>query len=96
MQQLIDEYKQLINVTLPSAYKYPVQYNHCFNRIILDWLFKDCWYNHIKRKQTAISQLTKAQLQLSINRMKAWLKDQSLLIADNNFSLACRKKENKF
>lgn len=92
MEQLIQNFKQLVNETLPLTYKHPVKYNHCFNRIILDWLFKDCWYNHLSRKQTAISQLNKTQLQLAINRMNEWLTDKNLLIADNNFSLACRKK----
>ena len=90
--QLIEEYKQLLNERLPSAYTYPVRYNHCFNRIVLDWLFKDCWYNHLEKNKPAVSQLTQLQMQSAVNRMKEWLQHQELLIEDNKRSLQYRKK----
>ena len=92
MTSLKDEYKQLINVDLPASYTSPVRFNHCFNRIILDWLFKDCWYNHLSKKASAISQLSEEQLSNAIERMKQWLNDHQLLIEDNLKSLAYRKK----
>lgn len=88
---LVSNFRTLINVQLPSAWQFPVKYNHCFNRIILDWLFNDCWYNYLNLKKTAISQLTDAQLQSAIERMKEWLADQNLLISDNQKSLEYRK-----
>lgn len=42
MDDLTAAYKRLINVDLPAKYTTPVRFNHCFNRIILDWLFTDC------------------------------------------------------
>ena len=91
-QSLISEFKNLINVELPVKYQFPVKFNHCFNRIILDWLFNDCWYNHLDKNKTAISQLNNNQLQKAIWRMNAWLRDQDFLITDNNSSLQYRKK----
>lgn len=88
---VIQQYRNLINVILPSAYQSPVKFNHCFNRIILDWLFKDCWYYHLNKNKTAISQLSNKQLELSVIRMNEWLSDQNLLIADNLASLQYRK-----
>ncbi len=88
----IEQFKHLINHVLPSTYIKPVRFNHCFNRIILDWLYKDCWYNHLDKNNTAISQLNDQQLNKAILRMKDWLKDQQLLIDDNNASLIYRKK----
>ncbi len=90
MEELIHAYKQLVNVHLPAKYSYPVCSNHCFNRIILDWLFCDCWYNHLSRNKTAISQLTPQQLRTSIERMNQWMQDQALLVTDNNNSLRWR------
>jgi hypothetical protein len=69
-----------------------VRYNHCFNRIVLDWLFDDLWYNHLNKSKTAISQLTAEQLQITINRMEQWLQHPDLLFEDNRKSLAYRKK----
>lgn len=95
LKELIAEYQELINVTLPSIYKSPVRYNHCFNRIILDWLFGDCWYNFLDTKKTAISQLSKDQINSAIVRMKEWLQHHELLILDNNNSLNYRKQFKK-
>ncbi len=93
MENLIAAYKSLINTSLPAKYKKPVRFNHCFNRIILDWLFNDCWYNHLSRKQIAISQLSREQLQLAIARMNEWLQNHELLYADNNSSLNFRRQK---
>lgn len=95
MENLIVAYKRLINTDLPAKYTSPVRFNHCFNRIILDWLFNDCWYNHLSREKTAISQLDQEQLRLAITRMNEWLENQDLLIADNNSSLNFRKKQQR-
>lgn len=89
---LIAEFKQLVNRQLPAIYTQPVRFNHCFNRIILDWLFKDCWYHHLDNNRTALSQLNEVQLRSAIQRMKAWLSDHSLLTNDNIASLKYRNK----
>lgn len=91
-KDLIFEYKSLINVNLPAKYQSPVSFNHCFNRVILDWLFNDCWYNYLNKNKTAVSQLSKEQLQASIIRMKSWLTNHDLLMIDNHDSLRYRKK----
>ena len=87
----IKEFRQLINQQLPSVYTQPVRFNHCFNRIILDWIFKDCWYHHLNKNKTALSQLYDEQLKIAIERMKAWLQNQELLIDDHNASLKYRQ-----
>ena len=90
------KFKQLINNELPAACNEPIQYNHCFNRVILDWLFKDCWYNHLDKNKTALHQLNEQQLEKAIKRMNKWLLNKDVLIEDNNASLTYRKlyKEN--
>ncbi|TDH27034.1 hypothetical protein EXU57_09560 [Segetibacter sp. 3557_3] len=92
MSDLLDTYKKLINVELPQKYQHPVRYNHCFARIILDWLFDDCWYNHLDRKKNAGAQLTDEQLQRAITRMQLWLQTHDVLISDNQQSLVHRRK----
>ncbi len=92
MEDPVATYIRLINTDLPAKYKSPVRFNHCFNRIILDWLFNDCWYNHLSKKQTAISQLSTEQLQAAIARINEWLKDHDQLYLDNSRSLNFRKK----
>ncbi len=84
-------YKQLLNEILPASFTKPVRYNHCFNRIILDWLFQDVWYQHLNCSKTAISQLDTIQLQQMVGRMEQWLLDPDLLFEDNQKSLTWRK-----
>lgn len=91
--ELRKEFKHLINIELPGKYNEPVRYNHCFNRIILDWLFNDCWYDHLVKNKTAISQLTERQLKSAIKRMKLWLQDKQILVDDNDASLLYRKNK---
>lgn len=47
-----DLYLDYINKKLPEWSKNnpsPVKYNHCFARIVLDNVFNDVWYNHLKK-----------------------------------------------
>ncbi|MEX8548156.1 MAG: hypothetical protein V5804_11195 [Mucilaginibacter sp.] len=87
----VNRYKQLLNEILPASFTKPVRYNHCFNRIVLDWLFQDVWYHHLNRSKTAISQLDTIQLQQMVERMEQWLLDPDLLFEDNQRSLTLRK-----
>lgn len=92
-KDLITTYIQLLNGMLPATYTHPVRFNHCFNRIVLDWLFQDCWYNCLSRRQTAISQLSEEQLHQAVGRMQLWLREPQVLIADNEASLRYRGKK---
>ena len=92
MEETIATYKHLLNEVLPATYKQPVRFNHCFNRIVLDWLFQDCWYHHLSRSKTAMNQLSATQLQQAIGRMQLWLKNQQILVNDNEASLRYRGK----
>lgn len=86
------EYLTLINQTLPAAFTHPVRFNHCFARIVLDWIFCDCWYRHLNKNTAAYKQLSEGQLQAAVNRMKAWLQNPALLAGDNEASLRYRNK----
>lgn len=87
---LRERYQALINETLPSTYTQPIRFNHCFGRVVLDWLFDDVWYDHVERP--AYKNLTADQLAACIGRMEAWLADHNLLVADNDASLRVRGK----
>ena len=84
------EYQTLINQTLPSTYTQPIRFNHCFGRVVLDWLFDDVWYGHVDRP--AYRHLTAEQLSRCIDRMHQWIADHSVLVADNARSLQLRGK----
>lgn len=89
---LLPAYRHLLNHTLPATFTHPVRFNHCFARIVLDWLFGDCWYHHLHKRTPAYKQLTAAQLQAAISRMNAWLQNPRLLVQDNETSLRYRQK----
>lgn len=89
-EELIKFYLELTNNILPSNINTPIKDNHCFQRVILDFLFKDCWYNHLDKSKTAYKQLTDNQLILATNRMVVWLNNIKILETDNNNSLKYR------
>ena len=64
------QYLELINRKLPQEAKhrdFPVRFNHCFARIILDNLFQCCWYEAIDRKKgAAYKQLSEEELNKAI------------------------------
>ena len=82
-------YRTLVNETLPGTFTQPIRFNHCFARVVLDWLFGDVWYGHVDRP--AYRHLTADQLGRCIGRMERWLADPAVLIADNDASLALRR-----
>lgn len=70
LTQLRNQYLELTNHVLPNlanSRNFPVCFNHCFQRIILDNLFDRCWYEVLDRKKgSAYQQLTEDQLQKTI------------------------------
>lgn len=70
LEQLRSQYLELTNRTLPDlarSRQFPVQDNHCFQRIILDNLFGRCWYEVLDRtKDSAYKQLSEEQLESAI------------------------------
>ena len=67
MQELQQQYIYLTNQVMPDVARqqhWPVHHNHCFQRIILDTLFQDCWYHHLDRtsRTPAYRRLTRDQL----------------------------------
>jgi hypothetical protein len=75
IEQLRARYLKLINEKLPAQAKqrsFPVRFNHCFARIILDNLFNCCWYEKLDRKEgAAYKQLSPEQLYKAIDIAEA-------------------------
>jgi hypothetical protein len=71
MEELRQEYLGLTNDVLPNIAKqrkFPVRFNHCFQRIILDNIFGCCWYDVLdKSKGAAYQQLNATQLEQAIS-----------------------------
>ena len=70
LEQLRAKYLKLINQDLPALAKkrdFPVRFNHCFARIILDNLFERCWYEALDRKRgAAYKQLSETELEKAV------------------------------
>ncbi len=94
---LRNRYLELINQVLPQIAKergFPVKFNHCFGRIILDNLFGCCWYEVLDRKQgAAYKQLTEEQLKKAIALAEAMIAQPNEYIVQlNHNSLRWRGK----
>jgi hypothetical protein len=100
LTQLRKRYLELTNHVLPSLAidrHFPVQSNHCFQRIILDNLFGRCWYEALDRKQgPAYQQLTEAQLEQAIALANGMITQPDAYLQQlNQNSLTWRNKVNR-
>ena len=63
---LVEEWERLTKRSLPElakAHKWPIRFDHCFQRVALDAAFGGCWYEHLDRKKgAAIKQIGAADL----------------------------------
>ena len=96
-ERLREKYLELVNQKLPGLAKqrqFPVKFDHCFARIILDNLFGCCWYEEIDRKQgAAYKQLSVEQLQKAIEIAEAIINNPDSYIQQlNKNSLRWRNK----
>ncbi len=69
LTQLRNQYLALTNRVLPDLAqqrRFPVRFNHCFQRVVLDNLFARCWYDVLSRREPAYKQLTEEQLERAI------------------------------
>lgn len=91
---MIDTYLQLVNHDLPQAAQadrtYPVRFNHCFARIILDNLCGRPWREVIKAP--AYKHLSPEQMQGAIELGQRYLVDPALCVEHNCNSLRYRGK----
>ena len=82
-------YRELISNVLPAEIDRPIRFDHCFARVVLDWLFEDVWYGHVDRP--AYANLTADQLRRCIDRMERWREDREVLVRDNSASKTRRR-----
>ncbi|WKN42491.1 hypothetical protein [Tunicatimonas pelagia] len=97
ISKLREEYLSLTNqrlLQLAREQHLPVRFNHCFQRIILDTLFQDCWYNHLQRNNRipAYQQLTEDQLTGAIAIANQMIDNPPIVSKLNQRSLLFRGK----
>jgi hypothetical protein len=94
---LVEQYSDLVNHKLPEAARrdrrYPVRFNHCFARIILDNVCGCEWYQVISKP--AYKNMTTEQLECAIALGKQYLEDPDLCVTANEKSLAFRGKQSR-
>ncbi|MDB9528913.1 hypothetical protein PN498_23170 [Oscillatoria sp. CS-180] len=94
MSILTEQYLNLVNRQLPAAAQkggYPVRFNHCFARIILDNICGCEWYQVIEKP--AYKNMTEEQLQQAIALGKTFLVDPQACVEANQTSLRYRNKQ---
>lgn len=90
-------YLDLTRKELPAAATeagdWPIRFDHCFMRIVLDHVFEGCWYEHLNRRQRAYKQLDEAQLSAAVGHGEAMLRGGKAVVEEmNRRSLAWRGK----
>ena len=90
-QLLVEEWLQLTREAMPSAARrkrWPVRFDHCFQRILLDNAVGGRWYDHIARP--AYRNASDDQLREAIRLGKAALMGKEDLARLNDNSLRWR------
>jgi hypothetical protein len=85
------EYRELTAERLPARATpaWPVQADHCFQRIVLDALFDDVWYDYVADRP-AVESLTADQLREAIAIAESMLDDPDRAAELNRESLRYR------
>ena len=97
IQTLRHTYMHWVGTRLPeqaTSRAWPIRFDHCFARVILDHLFGGCWYDHIdRRKGAAYKQLSAQQLERAIELARSIEEgDDERLVKMNQQSLVWRGK----
>ncbi|MEM6590425.1 MAG: hypothetical protein AAF651_01030 [Cyanobacteria bacterium P01_C01_bin.73] len=88
-----EEYQDLVNHQLPQAAQsgtYPVRFNHCFARIILDNICGQTWYSVIDRP--AYKNMTDQQLKDAVALGQSFLANPQRCHRANQKSLQYRHR----
>ncbi len=83
---------ELVRVVLPglaAERSWPVRFDHCFARILLDHLCGGCWYDHLPARP-AYRHLSAAQLEAAVALAESVADGSADLVALNDRSLAWR------
>jgi hypothetical protein len=90
------EYNRKVNQELPEQAQnsdgWPIHFDHCFGRVILDNLFEDEWYNHVDGRP-AYNHLSQNELQEAIEIADRMLEEGRPTVEElNRNSLRWRDK----
>jgi hypothetical protein len=86
-------YRELTEERLPAraTASWPVRDDHCFQRIVLDAVFEDEWYDHVSGRP-AYKHLTAEQLRAANDIAREMLADPQRVEELNRESLAYRRE----
>ena len=93
--ECVEQYLHLTRTVMPalaqtSKRHWPVQNDHCFQRIVLDTICGGVWYNHIARP--AYKHLSQAQAAKAVQLCELIIAEKTILNVLNHQSLAWRGK----
>ena len=92
---IVQNYIKLTKQVLPmmasdTKLKWPVKYDHCFQRVVLDNICNGCWYDHLK--PPAYKHLSKNQALKAVKLCEDIISGDADLHALNRQSLLWRRK----
>ena len=96
INNIVKRYIKLTKEVLPmmasdKKLQWPVKYDHCFQRIVLDNICNGCWYDHLKRP--AYKHLSNSQALKAIKLCEDIISGNADLHALNRKSLIWRGKK---
>lgn len=92
---LVQQYLHLTRIVMPELAltmqkKWPVRYDHCFQRIVLDAICGGIWYDHIARP--AYKHLSLQQAKTAVQLCDDIISDKVDIVDLNRQSLSWRGK----
>ena len=97
---LVADWGRLTKEVLPkkaAEHRWPIRFDHCFQRVALDAAFGGCWYDHIDRKRgAAIKQMGTADLERAVAAARRMEEEGRVAVVEmDEQSLQWRGKQSK-
>lgn len=90
---LQERYLKLTGEVMPklaSKHGWPIRFDHCFQRVVLDNVFQDEWYGHVD--SPAYKNLSEKEMRKAVEISELLLENPSLMAKYNRNSLKFRGK----
>jgi hypothetical protein len=82
-----ERYRTLVHERLPAAARqagtWPIRYDHCFARVVLDSVFEDEWYGHVDGRP-AYKHLSASELERAVGLAERMIERGAPLVEELN------------
>ena len=92
-EALVEEWNLLAKTNLPALaklHRWPIRFDHCFQRVALDAAFQGCWYDSLDRKRgPAIKQIGADDLRRAVEAARRMEQEGTTAVVEMDTASLC-------